>query len=118
MQVSVIQATNVLVGDISRSPFSLELARADIVGVLCPDAAPRTSILRVLAGIDTPRSGDVRTSVDPSRVAFVGEETSLSDGLAMRPDVVVIDAPSTGSSRASSARLGRAWRASARAGRP
>jgi energy-coupling factor transporter ATP-binding protein EcfA2 len=91
MQASVIQATNVLVGDLSRSPFSLELARADIVGVLCPDAAPRTSILRVLAGIDAPRSGDVRTSVDPSRVAFVGEGTSLSDRLAMRPDVVVID---------------------------
>jgi ABC-type multidrug transport system ATPase subunit len=73
MQASVIEARDVVVGQSGLPPFSLDLGPGDIVGVLSPEGASQTSLLRALAGLEDPRSGDVRVRADASRVAFVGQ---------------------------------------------
>lgn len=71
--------------------FSFKVPRGAIVGIIGPNGAGKTTLFRMLAGQDTPDSGEIRIGetvqlsyVDQNRDALVGEHTvweEISEGL-------------------------------------
>lgn len=59
--------------------LDLEVARGEAVGIIGPNAAGKSTLLRVLAGVNTPEEGEVRVF---GRVAAV-----LDLGVGMHPDL-------------------------------
>jgi hypothetical protein len=68
----------------------LKVHRGEIVALLFAKDAPRTPLLRALAGRDRPRSGVVRFA-EALHIALVSPESARAEAFVTRPDVVVLD---------------------------
>jgi len=86
----LIDAVDLVVGDVRSPPFSLGVAASEIVGLLFPPARPRVSVLRVLAGLEAPVAGQVRFP-GGGRVALATSSQQLHEALATHPHLVVYD---------------------------
>jgi ABC-type hemin transport system ATPase subunit len=87
---AVLQADAVVVGDPPSQPVSLALGRGEILGLLFPEGAPRRPMLRALAGLDSPRSGEVRLA-GTRRIVLVSPGSSSAEAFAVPADVVFLD---------------------------
>jgi len=63
--------------------FDLELRAGDLVGLIGPDGAGKTTTFRMLMGLQTPTAGSLDIRVDPAQVAYVPQV------FAMAPDLTV-----------------------------
>jgi ABC-type branched-subunit amino acid transport system ATPase component len=91
--VAIVNAVNIAVGDPPSPPFSVGVAKGEIVGLLFPPGKPRTPILRVLAGLDAPVAGEVRFPCR-GRIAISTAPQPLGTALSLQPDLVLFDAAS------------------------
>ncbi len=88
---AVLEAIDLVVGDPASSPpLSLQVANAEIVGLLFPEGRPRAPLLRALAGFDAPRAGQLRTP-QRRRVVLASTGDPLSAAQSSEPDIVVLD---------------------------
>ncbi len=88
---AVLEAIDLVAGEPASSPpLSLEVANAEIVGLLFPEARPRAPLLRALAGFDAPRAGHLRIP-QRRRVVLASTGETLSAALSSEPDIVVLD---------------------------
>lgn len=88
---------------------SLEADAGDVVEVIGPNGSGKSTLLRVLAGLLRPDRGRVRW--DPmeqaGRIAYVGHETQLFEGLTARETLVLAVRLASGDRTTSSATLER-----------
>lgn len=102
---AVLEAVDLVVGEPSSSPpLSLEVANAEIVGLLFPKERPRAPLLRALAGFDAPRAGHLRIP-ERRRIVLASTADTLSTALSSEPDVVVLDAEEQTTDRNTWARI-------------
>lgn len=101
---AIVEALELLVGDAPSGPLSLAVDAGEIVSLLFPSSRPRTPVLRALAGVDAPSAGEVRFP-RPGRVVLATQGMSLSDVLASRPDLVLVDAANDALDRRAWARI-------------
>lgn len=102
---AILEAVDLVVGEPASSPpLSLQVANAEIVGLLFPEARPRAPLLRTLAGFDAPRAGRLRVP-ERRRVVLASTGDTLSAALSSEPDVVVLDAEERTTDRNTWARI-------------
>ena len=63
--------------------FGLELREGDLVGLIGPDGAGKTTTFRMLMGLQTPTSGTLRILVDPDQVAYMPQVFALAPDLTV-----------------------------------
>jgi hypothetical protein len=73
--IAIVEAIGVVVGDVPATPLSLRVGPGEIVGLLFPPARPRTPVLRALAGLEPPATGEV-----PEYVARFERDASVKAG--------------------------------------
>lgn len=69
-------------------PLDLSLAQGDIVALVGPSGAGKSTALRLLAGLETPSKGHVRTT-SPGRTAFVFQSPTLMPWADARANVAL-----------------------------
>jgi hypothetical protein len=91
MAAPLLQTYDLVVGEPPTPPVRFGLNRGEIVGLLAPANGSQHAFLRVLAGLESPRAGRVRSHTSPSRVALVEPDDDLDRKLGDGPELVLVD---------------------------
>jgi ABC-2 type transport system ATP-binding protein len=67
--------------------FSLDLREGDLVGLIGPDGAGKTTTFRMLMGLQTPTAGALDIRVDPDKVAYVPQVFALAPDLTVEENM-------------------------------
>lgn len=92
---SLLEAKEVVVGNPPSPPISVSVQSGEILGLLFPPNRPRLPLLRALAGVERPVTGNVRYRTQAPRVALVGSG-SVSDAFDSQPELLLIDGETGG----------------------
>ena len=72
--------------------FSLELPDSGAVALMAPSGYGKTTLLRVLAGLIRPESGEI-TGLDGKKIAFLFQEDRLLPWLTAEKNVEIVSSP-------------------------
>jgi iron complex transport system ATP-binding protein len=71
------------------APSDFELPRGVVVSMIGPNGSGKSTVLNVIAGLVTPRTGSVSVDVDASRISYVMQSTKVNETLPVTVREVV-----------------------------
>jgi ABC-2 type transport system ATP-binding protein len=67
--------------------FDLRIGAGELVGLIGPDGAGKSTVFRMLIGLQRPSGGEIHRIVDPGKVGYLPQSFSLAPDLSVRENL-------------------------------